>query len=145
MRALKRLHAHKCTPYDARDASHEGLLRRLWVCGFGADVKCELVSERWVHLGFQCADPIKDLRGMGILGLESLVYFGEHYADVFQRLVSAQRTFHIPSKGRGRISRFLVQGLPTACEETLEGVDFAAPAGSVEGFARVILLVRAAQ
>ena len=28
---------------------------------------------------------------MGILGLANLVYFGEHYGDVFQRLVAAQR------------------------------------------------------
>ena len=96
LRALKRLHELKCTAYDASDGTHEQLLRRLWSCGFGSELKCELTSERWVHLGFQSADPTKDLRGMGLLGLANLVYFGEHYADVFQRLVSAQRKRDYP-------------------------------------------------
>ena len=96
VRALKRLHELKCTAYDASDGTHEQLLRRLWSCGFGSELKCELTSERWVHLGFQSADPTKDLRGMGLLGLANLVYFGEHYADVFQRLVSAQRKRDYP-------------------------------------------------
>jgi hypothetical protein len=38
---------------------------------------------RWVLLGFQCAEPSKDFRGMGILGLSNLVYFGERHPDVF--------------------------------------------------------------
>lgn len=80
--ALKRLHALKSTPYDARCKQHEELLVRLWACAFGSDSKCQLHSERWVHLGFQSADPAKDFRGMGILGLANLVYFGEHYGDV---------------------------------------------------------------
>ena len=33
---------------------------------------------------------------MGILGLANLVYFGEHYGDVFQRLVAAQRKRDYP-------------------------------------------------
>ena len=81
--ALKRLHALKCTPYDACVAAHEQMLRRLWACGFGAELKCELQSERWVHLGFQSAEPGKDFRGMGILGLSNLVYFGEHCACTY--------------------------------------------------------------
>ena len=94
--ALKAIHLQKCTPYDASDPAHEELLRRLWSCGFGPAVKCELCSERWVHLGFQSADPTRDLRGMGLLGLANLVYFGEHYSDVFQRLVAAQRKRDYP-------------------------------------------------
>ena len=96
VRALKGLHQLKGTAYDARQKSHEKLLQRLWVCGFGPAEPCLLHSERWVHLGFQSADPAKDFRGMGVLGLANLVYFGEHYADVFQRLVAAQRKRDYP-------------------------------------------------
>ena len=64
--ALKRLHALKCTPFNACDATHDGLLCRLWACGFGDSSKCERHSERWVLMGFQSADPFKDFRGMGV-------------------------------------------------------------------------------
>ena len=46
MRSACAVHARKCTPYDARDPTHEALLVRLWACGFGADVKPQLQSER---------------------------------------------------------------------------------------------------
>jgi predicted outer membrane lipoprotein len=39
---------------------------------------------------------------MGLLGLANLVYFGEHYADVFQRLVSAQRKRDYPLACAGK-------------------------------------------
>ena len=96
VRALQQLHSLKCTPYDPREKQHVELLTRLWACAFGADSKCALVSDRWIHLGFQSSEPAKDFRGMGILGLANLVYFGEHYADVFQRLVAAQRKRDYP-------------------------------------------------
>jgi hypothetical protein len=96
VRALKQLHELKGTAYNSSEERHVKLLRRLWACGFGHDQPFQLQSERWVHLGFQSADPAKDFRGMGVLGLANLVYFGEHYADVFQRLVSAQRKRDYP-------------------------------------------------
>lgn len=96
VRTLKQLHSLKGTAYNSSEEAHVKLLRRLWACGFGHDQPFQLHSERWVHLGFQSADPAKDFRGMGVLGLANLVYFGEHYADVFQRLVSAQRKRDYP-------------------------------------------------
>jgi len=87
---LKAVHALKCTPYSPGNASHERLLRRLWAVGFPGVPLEHTVTDHWLHLGFQSADPATDFRGMGILGLANLVYFGEHYPDVFQRLVTAQ-------------------------------------------------------
>lgn len=85
---LRALHALKCTPYSAE---HEPLLQRLWAVAFpGVRYPEGRVSEDWLHLGFQGPDPASDFRGMGVLGLSNLVYFGEQYPDVFQRLVSAQ-------------------------------------------------------
>ena len=78
VQSLKKLHVQKSTSYDTNNAAHEQLLRRLWACGFGLDVEFELCSDRWVHLGFQSSEPAKDFRGMGLLGLANLVYFGEH-------------------------------------------------------------------
>ena len=87
---LKDAHLLKCTAYSSANSSHERLLRRLWECGFPGVPLAERVSDHWLHLGFQGPDPATDFRGMGILGLANLVYFGEHYPDVFRRLVAAQ-------------------------------------------------------
>ena len=87
---LKEAHLLKSTAYSAANASHERLLRRLWECGFPGVPLAERVTDHWLHLGFQGPDPATDFRGMGILGLANLVYFGEHYPEVFRRLVAAQ-------------------------------------------------------
>ena len=93
---LKEAHALKATAYSSADASHERLLRRLWNCGFPGVEMSERVTEQWLRIGFQGADPATDFRGMGVLGLQNLVYFGEHYPEVFQRLVSKQRKRDYP-------------------------------------------------
>ena len=61
-----------------------------------SEASCELPSAKWLQLGFQGDDPATDFRGMGVLGLQNLVYFGEHYPEVFQRLVSKQRKRDYP-------------------------------------------------
>ena len=96
MARLKEAHALKATAYSSADASHERLLRRLWNCGFPGVEMSERVTEQWLRIGFQGADPATDFRGMGVLGLQNLVYFGEHYPEVFQRLVSKQRKRDYP-------------------------------------------------
>ena len=90
VQGLQQAHALKCTPYSSANPSHERLLRRLWECGFPGVPLTQRCNEHWLHLGFQGSDPATDFRGMGILGLTNLVYFGEHYPDVFRRLVTAQ-------------------------------------------------------
>ena len=76
---LAALHALKCTPYRSDNEAHEQLLRRLWQCGFPGVPLAQRVTSEWVRLGFQGDDPATDFRGMGVLGLHNLVYFGEHY------------------------------------------------------------------
>lgn len=52
---------------------------RLWTATY-PDTKLESrVSEQWKLLGFQGTDPATDFRGMGLLGLEQLVYFSENH------------------------------------------------------------------
>lgn len=41
-------------------------------------------SKQWVDIGFQGDDPSTDFRGMGIQGLEDLLYFVEKYPDQSQ-------------------------------------------------------------
>ena len=77
---VRRLHACRKTTFDPdNQPSHDELLRRLWQCGFPGVPLAQRVTSEWVRLGFQGDDPATDFRGMGVLGLHNLVYFGEHY------------------------------------------------------------------
>jgi hypothetical protein len=44
-----------------------------------------------IQLGFQGKDPCTDFRGMGLLGLDVLVYLGELYPKVARLLVAEER------------------------------------------------------
>lgn len=40
------------------------------------------ISKQWSKIGFQGDDPKTDFRGMGVLGLENLVFFATNYNNV---------------------------------------------------------------
>ncbi|GJJ78553.1 ELMO domain-containing protein [Entomortierella parvispora] len=67
------------TKYDSTNNAHEWKLTQLW------DLLCpneKLVSrytKQWTEIGFQGKDPATDFRGMGMLGLDDLVYYAKHY------------------------------------------------------------------
>lgn len=44
------------------------------------------ITKQWVDIGFQGTDPSTDFRGMGIEGLEDLIYFVERYPTVVQSI-----------------------------------------------------------
>ncbi len=56
------------------DGSHTTQLRELWECA-NLGHPYELVSPRWLTLGFQQDNPRADLRGCGALGLRQLLHF----------------------------------------------------------------------
>lgn len=65
--------------YESSDAEHEALLLRLWAA-FRPEVRLSArKSKDWGELGFQGMDPSTDFRGMGLLGLQNLVDFGERW------------------------------------------------------------------
>jgi len=39
----------------------------------------ELITRRWIDIGFQGEDPATDFRGAGMLGLDNLIYFVENH------------------------------------------------------------------
>lgn len=45
------------------------------------------VSPQWKEIGFQGEDPATDFRGMGILGLQCLLYLAEHCTDIARHLL----------------------------------------------------------
>lgn len=52
------------------------LLEQLWqAAGLASTAEMARTSDQWLLLGFQTADPTRDLRGVGVLGLRQLVHF----------------------------------------------------------------------
>jgi hypothetical protein len=49
------------------------------------------VSEQWKLLGFQGTDPATDFRGMGLLGLHTLIYFAEQQPEQFRGIIAKQQ------------------------------------------------------
>lgn len=74
--------------YSATEEDHEKQLMKLWNL-----MKPETTLERrktkqWGQLGFQGDDPATDFRGMGILGLQNLIFFAENYNSIASKVLS---------------------------------------------------------
>ncbi|KAI8373994.1 ELMO/CED-12 family-domain-containing protein [Choanephora cucurbitarum] len=67
------------TKYDSTNPEHETLLLSLWSAMKPNEPLEHRLTKQWVDLGFQGNDPATDFRGMGLQGLDDLVYFSVHY------------------------------------------------------------------
>ncbi|XP_076761954.1 ELMO domain-containing protein 2 [Xylocopa sonorina] len=76
------------TPYDAENSEHELLLLKLWKLLMPHEPLDARVTKQWQQIGFQGDDPKTDFRGMGILGLENLVYFAQEYPSAAAHVLS---------------------------------------------------------
>lgn len=47
------------------------------------------IGDQWGKIGFQGKDPATDFRGMGLLGLDDLIYMAKTYPDLCSRILSA--------------------------------------------------------
>ncbi|XP_047235204.1 ELMO domain-containing protein 1 isoform X3 [Girardinichthys multiradiatus] len=65
-------------PYDCENAEHENMLMKLWKELRPDTPLTGRISKQWCEIGFQGNDPKTDFRGMGLLGLQNLLYFAEH-------------------------------------------------------------------
>jgi hypothetical protein len=73
--------------YNSDDAQHEQKLLTLWE-NLMPDVKLtSRVSKQWGDIGFQGDDPKTDFRGMGLLGLDNLIYFSTKYTSTARRIL----------------------------------------------------------
>ncbi|XP_055607541.1 ELMO domain-containing protein 2 [Uranotaenia lowii] len=78
----------RSTQYDCENADHEEKLLKLWGMLKG-DVQLEgRITNQWQDIGFQGDDPKTDFRGMGMLGLDNLVYFAQQYNGTARHLLS---------------------------------------------------------
>ncbi|KAL0271119.1 UNVERIFIED_CONTAM: hypothetical protein PYX00_008322 [Menopon gallinae] len=85
----------RCTQYDSNNPAHEEKLLNLWTL-LVPDEKLESrVTKQWQYIGFQGDDPKTDFRGMGVLGLENLLFLASEYTDIAHRmLVRSQHPKH---------------------------------------------------
>ncbi|RWS12830.1 ELMO domain-containing protein 2-like protein [Dinothrombium tinctorium] len=77
----------KNTSYDANDANHEQKLLQLWHLLMPGIALQSRVSKQWTEIGFQGEDPKTDFRGMGLLGLENLLYFAKTYPSSARQIL----------------------------------------------------------
>jgi len=74
--------------YDSNNQEHEDKLMELWRLLKGDEVLTSRKSEQWQTIGFQGLDPATDFRGMGILGLEQLIYFAQNFNDTAKHVLN---------------------------------------------------------
>jgi serine/threonine protein kinase len=78
----------KETRYDTGNEDHEKKLRQLWDLTFPDEPLPAREGKHWGRLGFQGQDPSTDFRGMGILGLEALLYMAESHTNTWRETVA---------------------------------------------------------
>ncbi|KAK3783684.1 hypothetical protein RRG08_025308 [Elysia crispata] len=80
------------TKFSSDNEDHEEKLTKLWHL-YNADgaVLPSRVGHHWTEIGFQGDDPATDFRGMGLLGLEQLIFFAEIYPQQALNVLSQSR------------------------------------------------------
>lgn len=74
--------------YDADNLEHEDKLQELWESLMPSDSLEARISKQWQDIGFQGDDPKTDFRGMGLLGLENLLYFAKEFKGPASHVLS---------------------------------------------------------
>jgi len=97
-RLLLTVEVVKSTPYDDSNPEHEAKLMSLWSGLQPDNPLLTRHSKQWGIIGFQGKDPKTDFRGMGMLGLENLLYFVETYPKAASHILSHS---HHPQHGYG--------------------------------------------
>ncbi|XP_068155424.1 ELMO domain-containing protein 2 [Drosophila tropicalis] len=73
--------------YDSDDLEHEQKLLQLWQLLMPETPLTARITKQWQDIGFQGDDPKTDFRGMGLLGLENLLYFASAYNDAAKHVL----------------------------------------------------------
>uniref|UniRef100_A0A182VYW3 ELMO domain-containing protein n=1 Tax=Anopheles minimus TaxID=112268 RepID=A0A182VYW3_9DIPT len=87
----------RATQYDREEPEHEAKLLLLWKLLVGDEmVLTGRITDQWQHIGFQGDDPSTDFRGMGVLGLDNLLFLAQNYNGTARHLLSHS---HHPKHG----------------------------------------------
>ncbi|XP_019878399.1 ELMO domain-containing protein 2 [Aethina tumida] len=74
--------------FDSNNQEHEQKLVNLWHKLMPDQPLESRVTRQWQDIGFQGDDPKTDFRGMGMLGLENLLFFATEYNGPAQHVLS---------------------------------------------------------
>nr|CAD2194011.1 unnamed protein product [Meloidogyne enterolobii] len=74
--------------YCSKIEEHEKELLRLWALLKPDEPLTDRISNQWQDIGFQGDDPATDFRGMGMLGLDQLVFFAQFDVENCRRVLS---------------------------------------------------------
>ncbi|XP_045617509.2 ELMO domain-containing protein 2 isoform X1 [Procambarus clarkii] len=80
--------------YDSTSPSHEEKLLRLWAALMPGTILEARITKQWQIIGFQGDDPQTDFRGMGLLGLENLLFFAEQYPTAARHVLARSQHPH---------------------------------------------------
>lgn len=75
------------SPYLCENNEHEEKLQKLWNLLQPDEPLEARVTKQWTTIGFQGNDPKTDFRGMGLLGLENLLFLVEDHTDLSRRIL----------------------------------------------------------
>lgn len=68
----------RTTHYDSENVEHETQLLQFWELMKPDEPLIARKNNQWQDIGFQGDNPATDFRGMGILGLEQLIFFAKY-------------------------------------------------------------------
>jgi len=74
--------------FDDANLSHETQLLELWTLLQPDRQLLKRVTKQWQDIGFQGEDPKTDFRGMGILGLQNLIFFAKQFGTAAKHILS---------------------------------------------------------
>lgn len=95
-RLMQEVESLRATPYNAENLEHEQSLLQLWSLLQPGVPLLTRKTKQWQNIGFQGEDPKTDFRGMGMLGLENLLYFAKEYNSAARHILSHS---HHPKHG----------------------------------------------
>lgn len=78
----------RTTSYSSENQEHEAKLLAFWKALMPDTPLESRITKQWQDIGFQGDDPSTDFRGMGILGLENLLYFATKYPGTARHVLS---------------------------------------------------------
>ncbi|KAK9882858.1 hypothetical protein WA026_023554 [Henosepilachna vigintioctopunctata] len=85
---VAQVEAVRIVKYDSDNIEHEKKLLDLWQALMPCVQLDNRISKQWQDIGFQGDDPKTDFRGMGLLGLENLLFFATEYRGPAQHVLS---------------------------------------------------------
>jgi hypothetical protein len=79
IKSKQRLENIRIIKFEHSNKEHKEKLVKFWNLMTNNEPLPEIITRRWIDIGFQGDDPGTDFRGAGLLGLENLIYYVENY------------------------------------------------------------------